>query len=73
LTKEDDTAILQFPLELDDRINWLQKALACLEEARLTKDVLSKEVIGKVNEVEQALKVLSFQKLLKAKLLTNFI
>ena len=58
----------KYPLEIEERVIWLQKAITCIEDASLKTDALSDEIQIKKTKLDQALKLLHIQRVLRDKL-----
>lgn len=59
---------LIYPLEIDERIIWLQKAQACIEECSPMQRQLSYDLEAKRTQVSETLSYLHHQKLIFEKL-----
>lgn len=63
-----DSDCLLYPLEIDERINWLQKALDCLEHSCLSSRAVSEDLKIKKEQTKFSIKVLNLQKMVVRKL-----
>ena len=66
--KATDQDCLLYPLEIDERINWLQKALDCLEHSCLSSRSVSEDLKIKKEQTKFSIRVLNLQKMVVSKL-----